>query len=316
MNAAVYTEYGDSSVLHFKEIDKPIPKKNEVLVRVVSSTVTAGTIWARKGAYPNSWLLTFFIRLLFGLFRPSKPILGFEFSGIVEEVGSQVQMFFKGDHVYGTTTGLNNGAYADYVCIPEKRNQGVLSLKPIGLSFEEAASLPIGGMTALQLLLKAKPTKGQEILIYGASGSVGTYAVQLAKYYGCIVTAVCSISNFEMVQSIGANHVMDYKMLLDVTCAKKFDIVFDAVGKLPAKTLKRKTLKPNGLYTSIRSITNEKNDYLAVLHRIIHEDKLVPIIDRIYPLKDIVQAHAYVDQGHKKGNVVVAVMNLHTTSAV
>lgn len=304
MQAIVYKEYGPPSVLHLAEIEKPIPKKDEVLVKVIASTVTAGSIWLRKGSYPSSWLYTLFIRLFFGIIKPRRPVIGFEFSGIVEESGNEVTMFRKGDHVYGTTKGLKNGAYADYVCVPEKRKSGVISLIPEGFSFEAAAALPIGGMTALQLLKRAGIKKDMHVLIYGASGSVGTYAVQIAKYYSCFVTAACSRANFDLVRSIGADRVIDYKKLVAMPFKNEFDIVFDAVGKLSpsvAKSMRR----TGGRNISVTESTNEKCEYLQCLHEIIKKGKLEPVIDRVYSIHEIVKAHAYVEEGHKKGNVVI-----------
>jgi len=184
MKAVVYTNYGPPSVLHLTELDKPVPKSNEVLVRVCTSTVTAGTVWTRQGIFPGSWPFTVALRLMTGLFRPRRPVPGVEFAGVVETVGDRVATFRPGDAVYGTTTGLRQGAYAQYVCVPESWRGGVVSLKPARLTFAEAATLPVGGMTALNLLRKVSLQKGQSVLIYGASGSVGTYAVQLATYLG------------------------------------------------------------------------------------------------------------------------------------
>jgi len=231
MKAAVFNQYGSPAVLHLAEIDKPIPKDKELLVRVYSSTVSAAVIWVRKGQFPVSRILTFLIRLMFGITKPRQPILGFEFSGVVEDVGKDVMLFRRGDEVYGTTTGLKNGAYAEYVCVPEKWSQGVVAFKPNVLTFQEAAALPVGGMTALQLLKKAKIEKGHRVLIYGASGSVGTYAVQLAKYFGGYVVAVCGTTNIELVKSIGADQVIDYTKTDISQLEDRFDVILDAVGK-------------------------------------------------------------------------------------
>jgi NADPH:quinone reductase-like Zn-dependent oxidoreductase len=307
MKAAVYYEYGSPSVLQVKEVNKPIPTSKEILVRVKASTVSAAVSWIRKGQHPNSKFFTFLLRLMFGIAKPKRPILGFEFAGVVEEVGKDVKLFRKGDPVYGTTTGLKNGAYAEYVCIPEKWNQGVVTLKPEGLTFEEAATLPIGGMTALQLLRKVTIKKGSHILIYGASGSVGTYAVQLAKYFGATVTAVCSTTNIELVKSIGADEVIDYTKKDITSCGKIVDVVFDAVGKLSASELKSVLIK-GGQFVSVKSMTNEKTEYLDFLQLVIGDGYLKPVVDRVYPLEQIVEANEYVDTGHKRGNVVVRVI--------
>jgi NADPH:quinone reductase-like Zn-dependent oxidoreductase len=306
MKAAIYTTYGPPSVLQLTDIAKPIPKSNEVLVRVVASTVTSGSIWVRRGAFPGSKLFTVLMRLLFGLTRPRRPVLGFEFSGTVEAVGETVTQFRPGDAVYGTTTGLRQGAYAEYVCIPETWRMGVMALKPAELTFAEAAALPIGSMTALQILQKAPIQPGQQILIYGASGSVGTYAVQLAAYWGGQVTAACSPGNFALVQSIGAEAVVDYAQSDLSDWENRFDVVFDAVGKLPA-SLGKRLVKKGGHFLSVKSPTSEKKEYLHLVQKIIAEGRLKPVIDRTYPLDEIVNAHAYVDLGHKKGNVVITV---------
>jgi len=304
MKAVVYTEYGTPDVLKFIEIEKPVPKYNEVLIRVYASTVSAGVVWMRKGEFPGSKFFTVLLRLQFGITKPRRSILGFEFSGVVEGVGEDVRLFKKGDTVFGTTTGLKNGAYADFVCIPEKRKQGVLALMPPDISFEEAAGLPIGGMTALQILIKAKIKAGEKVLIYGASGSVGTYAVQIAKYLGAHVTAVCSIGNFELVSSIGADEVIDYTKKPITRCKEKFDVIFDAVGKIKHSAL-RPLLKVSGKRLSIYTLTDEKVAYLDLLCTMLSEGKLKIIIDRIYPFEQIVAAHNYVDFGHKKGNVIL-----------
>lgn len=305
MQAVVCKEYGPPSVLYLTEMEKPVPKKNEVLVKVKASTVTAGAVWIRKGVFPGSKFYTLFIRLFFGILKPRRPVMGLEFSGIVEESGAEVSKFQKGDHVYGTTKGLRNGAYADYICVPEKRRSGVMALMPELLSFEAAAALPIGGMTALQLLKKAGIKRDMHVMIYGASGSVGTYAVQIAKYFGCYVTAACSSANVHLVKSIGADRAIDYNNLTGKPCDHQFDIIFDAVGKLPPSVAKR--MRTNGArIVSVTDMTYEKSRYLDCLHKLIHDGKLEPVIDRIYAIEEIVKAHEYVEMGHKKGNVVIA----------
>lgn len=306
MKAVVYSAYGPPSVLRLAELPMPTPKPNEVLVRVHASTVTAGAVWVRQGIFPGSKLLTGMLRLLFGLTRPRRSVLGFEFSGVVEAVGKRVTRFRPGDAVYGTTTGLRQGAYAEYVCVPESWRMGVVALKPAELTFEESAALPIGGMTALQILQKADIQQGHQVLIYGASGSVGTYAVQLAAYFGGRVTAACSPANFALVQSIGADAVLDYTQPGMIGWESRFDVVFDAVGKLPP-SLGKQLVKKGGRFLSVTEITSEKNEYLHTLEAIIAEGRLKPVIDRTYGLDDIVNAHTYVDLGHKKGNVVITV---------
>ena len=304
MKAVVYTEYGSPNVLKITEIKKPVPKHNEMLVKVYASTVSAGVIWMRKGKFPGSKLLSLLLRLQFGIIKPRYSILGFEFSGVVEYVGKSVTLFKIGDKVFGTTTGLKNGAYADYVCIPEKRKQGVIALMPSEISFDEAAALAIGGMTALQILVNARIQTNQMVLICGASGSVGTFAVQIAKYLGANVTAVCSNENIELVKSLGADEVIDYTKQPIAMFKEKFDVIFDAVGKVKHTALES-LLKLNGKQYSINTLTNEKVSYLNLLSKMFSGGKLHVIIDRIYSFEQIVEAHKYVDLGHKKGNVVI-----------
>ncbi len=306
MKAIVYHTYGAPEVLQFREIEKPVPKGNEVLVKVHASTVTSGTIWIRKGEFPGSRLFTFLLRLMYGFKQPQKQVIGFEFSGIIESVGANVSNFKKGDPVYGTTTDLKQGAYAEYVCIPESWKQGVITRKPDSLSFEEAAALPIGAMTAYHILRKRNIQQGAKVLVYGASGSVGSYAVQLAKFRGAQVTAVCSAPNREFVQLLGADEVVDYRTNDLSQFTGQFDLVFDAVGKLPSSRGKA-LLKQGGKWCSVKSITSEKTSYLDEFHQMISDGKLKPMIDRIYPLEDIVEAHRYVESGRKRGNVVILI---------
>lgn len=304
MKAFVYETYGPPEVLHLKEILTPTPRHNELLIKVHASSVSAGINLLRKGQFPGSKLFTLLLRLQFGIFKPKRPILGCEFSGTVEATGKDVTTFKKGDAVYGTTTGLKNGAYADYVCVPEKSSQGVIKLKPEMLSFTEAAALPVGGMTALQILQKANISSRSHILIYGASGSVGSYAVQIAKYFGAKVTAVCSSINMEWVYSIGAHEVIDYSDPGWFMRTKKFDIVFDTVGKLQ-KSEWKVLLAKGGKFCSTRSLTFEKTAYLAILEKMIIEGKLKPVIDKVFPFEEMIEAHRYVDTGHKKGNILI-----------
>ncbi|AEA44569.1 NAD(P)-dependent alcohol dehydrogenase [Fluviicola taffensis] len=306
MKAIVYRNYGTPDVLQPEELPKPIPQGKELLVRVRASSVTAGTIWMRRGVFPGSKLFTILLRLFTGITKPKRPVLGLEFSGIVEAIGNHVTQFQVGDEVYGTTTGLKQGAYAEYVCIPESGKQGVVAHKPKELTFEEAATLPIGAMTALNLLLKAKIEKSDKILIYGASGSVGTYAVQLANQFGAQVTAVCSNANLDLAKSIGAYEAIAYDRTDIPRLGARFDIIFDAVGKIPASQLKPLLVK-TGRYVSIKSMTSEKKHYLDLFQQYISEGNLKPVIDRTYPLDQVREAHEYVELGHKKGNVVVVV---------
>jgi NADPH:quinone reductase-like Zn-dependent oxidoreductase len=309
MQAIVYTEYGLPGVLQLKEVEKPRPQNNEVLVRVKATTVTTGVLWARRGMHPDSKLFTLAVRMVFGIRKPKKTILGYEYSGEVEAIGKEVQRFRNGDKVFGTTTGLMNGAYAEYVCIPEEWKQGVIANNPANISYEEAAAVPIGGMTALFLLEKANIQKGHKVLIYGASGSVGTYALQIAKHhFGAEVTGVCSTSSLELVRSLGADQVIDYTQEDFTQSGEIYDVVFDAVGKISSSRGKN-ALKNNGIYLTVKSPTSEKTENLLLLKELIEAGKIRAVIDRYYPLEQTAEAHRYVEKGHKKGNVVITVGN-------
>jgi len=307
MKAIVYTQYGEPDVLQLKDVEKPAPKENEILVKVHASTVTSGVVYIRRGTHPDSKFFTFAMRLVFGFTKPKKTILGYEVSGEVEAVGADVTLFQKGDQVFGTTTNLDAGAYAEYVCLPEAWKGGVVARKPANLTHEEAAAVPIGGMAALEILNKANIQQGQKVLVYGASGSVGTFAVQLARHhFGAEVSGVCSTSNLEFVRSLGADHVIDYTVEDFSQRGETYDVVFDAVGKL--STAKGKSaLKKGGTYLTVKSPTTETTDKLLLLMDLVEAGKLKPAIDKSYPLEQTAEAHRYVDKGHKKGNVVITV---------
>ncbi len=304
MKAVVYTKYGLPGVLKQMEIDKPRPKNNEILVKIHAATVTSGDVRLRGSDFPPLFWLP--ARLILGLFKPKKTILGHELSGVVEEIGKEVTKFKVGDEVFGTTTMLKTGSYAEYICLPEEWKHGLVGLKPVNLNFQESAALPIGGMTALFLLEKANITKEKNILIYGASGSVGSYAVQLARHFGSSVTGVCSTSNLEMVKSLGAEKVIDYKKEDYASLKKEFDIVFDAVGKT-TKSKAKNILKKGGVFVSVKMLTHERTEHLLKLKDLAETGVLKPFIDKVYPLEEIVSAHEYVDKGHKKGNVVIRI---------
>jgi NADPH:quinone reductase-like Zn-dependent oxidoreductase len=305
MRAVICTKYGPPEVLQIKEVEKPKPKENEVLIKIHATTAHIGDTRIRR-------VDPFLVRLIFGLFRPKKDlILGLEISGIVESVGKNVKSFKKGDKVFALT-GFGLGGYAEYRCLPEKvkegtqQRKGLVALKPENLSYEEAAAIPAGGLTALKNLQKANIRKDQKILINGASGSLGTYAIQLAKYYGAEVTAVCSAKNFKLVKSIGADKIIDYTKEDFTKKQDKYDIVYDAVMKSkPAKC--RKILKGNGIFLNNSRLPKIEEEDLLFLKDLIEKNKLKPVIDRTYSIDEIVEAHRYVDKGHKKGNVVITV---------
>ena len=299
MKAIVMTKHGSPDGLQLQELVKPVPRANEVLIRIHAATVTRGDIMLRK-LHP----LLFLPLRLFGVRR--KRIPGHELAGVIEAIGKDVERFVVGDQVFGTTTGLSVGANAEYVCLPEEGSKGVLALKPANVTFEEAAAAPVGSMTALQILHKGNIQPGQHVLIYGASGSVGSFAVQIAKYYGAEVTGVCSTANVEWVQTLGADQVIDYKKEDFTTNGQTYNVIFDAVGKI-SSAHSQNSLKEKGVFLSIQASTRETNADLVFLKGVMEAGKLRPMIDRCYPLEQVAEAHRYVEQGHKRGNVVITI---------
>jgi NADPH:quinone reductase-like Zn-dependent oxidoreductase len=300
MKAILYTGSGSPEVLKFTDTEIPIPKENEILVKVKASSVTSGDVKLRK--IPRFILIP--VGFLFG-FKPMKTP-GVEFAGTTEVTGKGVKDFKKGDQVYGTTTGLQYGGNAEYVCVPEKPKKGVVIKKPENISNHQAAVIPVGAMTALHNLRKADIKKGNKVLIYGASGSVGTYAVQLAKYFGAEVTGVCSTGNLELVRSAGADYLIDYTKNDFNKGNSLYDVIFDAVGKI-TKSSCRSILNNKGTYLSVKYPTKEKVEYMHFLNELILKGKLKPVIDRTYTLDKVPEAHSYVEKGHKKGNVVIII---------
>ncbi len=298
MKAVVYERYGSPEVLELREIAKPTPKKNEVLIKVHATTVAAGD-WRMRKADP------FLVRLFNGLFKPRKvKVLGFELSGVIEEVGQDVKAYKKGDEVFAFC-GFKFGAYAEYKCMEVN---DLIAFKPKNMTFEEAAAVPIGGLTALRFIQSSGLKAGSNILIYGASGSVGTYAVQIANGIGAHVTAVCSSSNVDLVKSLGANVVIDYTRDDFTKSPVTYDVVFDAVGKTSKSSCKI-LLKPNGKYVSVTGSPKAGINDLGRLKELIEVGKLRAVIDRTYTLEQIREAHAYAESFRKKGNVSVTVAN-------
>ncbi len=302
MKAIVATQYGGPEVLQLKEIEKPTPKDNEVLIKVQATTVTAADFRMRSFTVPAPlWIPA---RIALGITKPRQPIFGSELAGEVEAVGHSVTRFKVGDRVFASTLTAQFGGYAEYKCLPET---AMMAIQPNNMTFAEAAAVPIGATTALRLLRKGNIQRGQKVLIYGASGSVGTYAIQLAKYFGADVTGVCSTANLEMVKSLGADHVIDYTKEDFATREERYDLIFDTVAKFP-KTQYAKVLAPNGTFVSMAKMdSKESMDNLVFIRDLIEAGEVKAVIDRCYPLEDMVEAHRYVDTGRKKGNVVIRV---------
>jgi NADPH:quinone reductase-like Zn-dependent oxidoreductase len=303
MKAVVCTKYGPPDVLQLKEVEKPNPKDNEVLIKICATTVTIGDVIIRRGKHPDSKFYTLVLHIVFGLRKPKNSILGMEIAGDIEAVGKDVKKFKEGDKVFGSTFSFRFGGHAEYKCLPEN---SVLTIIPANINYEEAATIPGGGMTALRCLRKANVRTGQKVLINGASGAVGTNAVQIAKYFGAVVTGVCSSSNIELVKSLGADSVIDYTKEDFTTSNENYDIIFDAVAKISPSRAK-KSLKKNGVYINVlkHSGSREEVEDLIFLKELIEKGELKPVIDRRYSFEQIIDAHRYVEQGHKKGNVVI-----------
>jgi len=317
MKAAIYTQYGSPEVLRIQDVTKPTPKNNEVLVRIKATAVNSGD-WRLRKADPYA------VRFIFGFLKPRINTLGAVYSGEIESVGSDVKQFKVGDFVFGHTD-MSFGAYAEYISIPEN---GSIALKPANISHMEAATVPFGGVTALHFLKKAKIQPGQKVLVVGASGAVGSAAVQLAKSFGAVVTGVCSTANVDLVRSIGADKVIDYTKEDFTTNGEIYDVIFDSVNVMSVSRAS-KVLSETGVMIlsaagmsemmkgSWISMTSKKKVMTGVikhktaditfLKKLLETGKYKPVVDRTYPLEQIAQAHAYVEKGHKKGNVAIEV---------
>jgi NADPH:quinone reductase-like Zn-dependent oxidoreductase len=326
MKAVVCTRYGPPEVLELQEVEKPTPKGNEVLIRIHATTVFAGDCELRGLRFPT--FLRLLMRIGFGIRGPRRKILGQELAGEIEAVGKDVGRFKRGDQVFGTP-GFGLGAYAEYRCLSEK---AVLATKPTNMTYEEAAAVPVGGLEALHHLRKGNIQSGQKVLVNGAGGSIGTSAIQLAKYYGAEVTGVDSREKLEMLRSIGADHVIDYAQEAFTESGETYDVILDVVGKSPFSK-SAGSLKENGIYLSANPGPSEmlrpraakvgskravsgpadpKAEDLLFLKELIEAGKMRSVIDRAYPLEQVVEAHRYVETGHKKGNVVVTVEHSET----
>jgi len=324
MKAIVWTKYGPPEVLKLQDIEKPAPKSNEVRIKVHATTVTAGDCEMRCLKFPI--YLRLIMRVFVGIRKPTRvTIIGQELAGEIESIGKDVKRFKKGDQIFGSA-GFSTGTYAEYICLPEEHDEGILAIKPANMTYEEAATVTTGGLEALHFLRKGNIQPGQKILINGAGGSIGTYGVQLAKYFGAEVTTVDSEGKLDMLRSIGADHVIDYTQEDFTKNGQTYDVIFDVVGKSPFSGSIR-SLKEKGVYLlanptpskMIRGVwvsrnnskkvvfemTKQKTQDLIFIRELIEAGKIHAVIDRTYPLEQTAEAHRYVETGQKKGNIVI-----------
>lgn len=333
MKAIIYEKYGPPDVLKLKEVPKPFPKDNEVLIRIYATTVTKFDCWMRSNTSPPGFGIL--MRIASGIRKPKQSILGTDLAGEIDKVGKNVTLFKKGDQVFGFN-GMNMGAYAEYICLPE---DGVLAIKPGNMTYEQAAAVPQGALTALFFLKKGNIQAGQKVLIFGASGGVGNFAVQLAKYFGAEVTGVCSTRNLELVKSMGADKVIDYIQKDFTKNGETYDIIFDTIGKTPFLGSK-KSLKKKGFYlfatfglfrlfqilwlnlTSSKKapienpkLSKETTEDLVFLKKLIEAKKIKVVIDRSYTSEQAAEAHRYVETWQKKGQVIITMLKNSKTSS-
>jgi NADPH:quinone reductase-like Zn-dependent oxidoreductase len=305
MKAVVCTRWGPPEVLQLREVERPAPRKGEVCVSNVATAVTASDCLARGLNFPSRYRIL--AQLVLGFGAPRRPVFGMVFAGEIESVGRTVKNFQAGDQVFGLSQ-WRAGCYAEYVCVSAS---GLIGKRPLNLSYEEAAALPYGGLLALALLRKTPIRAGQRVLVYGASGAIGTAMVQLAKHFGATVTGVCSTRNLELVKSLGADAVVDYTREDLTKSGERYDLILDAVGKrksAKAMSSAEDALRPGGKSISIDDIRPWlRAEDMLLLKRLAESGALTPVIDRTYPLEEMVEAHRYVEQGHKRGNVIVTV---------
>ncbi len=309
MKAIIWTKYGPPDVLQLKEIEKPTPKDNEVLIKIYATTVTAGDCEMRRMKTAHKF--RYLMRVYVGLIRPTRiTMLGMELAGEIESVGKDVTLFKKGDQVFAATGFIGMGAWAEYICLPEKvekPDQAIMAIKPTNMTYEEATAVPVGGLEALEYIRQGIIQIGQKVLINGAGGTVGTFAVQLAKYYGAEVIAVDSTNKLDMLRSIGADHVIDYTQEDFTKSGETYDYILDIVGKISSSRAK-KTLKSTGIYLNVIKGTGIKSklEDLLILKDLIEAGKIKSLIDRSYPLEQTAEANRYVETGEKTGHVVIS----------
>ena len=311
MKAIVWTKYGPPEVLQLKEVEKPTPKDNEVLIRIYAATVTAGDCEMRR--MKTALKFRYLMRAYVGLIRPKRiTMLGMELAGEIESVGKDVRLFKEGDQVFAATGFVGMGAWAEYICLPEepeepeKPDQAILAIKPTNMTYEEATAVPVGGLEALYYIRQGDILSGQKVLINGVGGTIGTFAVQLAKYFGAEVTGMDSTKKLDMLRSIGADHVIDYTQEDFTKSGETYDFILDIVGKISSSRSK-KALKTTGIYLNVRkgSGVKPKTEDLLFIKELIEAKKIKSVIDRSYPLEQIVEANKYVESGEKTGHVVI-----------